>query len=80
MIQDRLKRYYSNSDSRDTILRFISTLSSRYSFCLAEQNCLCNFGRGYHEEHLCEIILNLDQWEMPFKDFLFSSVAAILSS
>ena len=29
---------------------------------LAEQNHLCNFGRGHHEEHLCEIILNLDQW------------------
>ena len=21
-----------------------------------EQNCLCNFGRGNHEEHFCEII------------------------
>ena len=28
---------------------------------LAEQNHLCNFGRGHHEEHFCEIILNLDQ-------------------
>ena len=27
-----------------------------------EQNHLCNFGRGHHEEHFCEIILNLDQW------------------
>ena len=23
---------------------------------------LCNFGRRYYEEQLCEIILNLDQW------------------
>ena len=30
-------------------------------FCLAEQNHLCNFGRGHHEEKFCEIILNLDQ-------------------
>ena len=28
----------------------------------AEQNHLCNFGRGHHGEHFCEIILNLDQW------------------
>ena len=26
---------------------------------LAEQN---HFGKGLYEEHLCEIILNLDQW------------------
>ena len=30
--------------------------------CSAEQNQLCNFGRGHHEEQFCEIILNLDQW------------------
>ena len=28
----------------------------------AEQNHLCNFGKGHHEEHFCEIILNLDKW------------------
>ena len=27
-----------------------------------EQNCLCNSGRGHHEEHFCEIIQNLDHW------------------
>ena len=27
-----------------------------------EWNNLCNFGRSYHEEHLCETMLNLDQW------------------
>ena len=31
-------------------------------FCSAEQNSLCNFGRGYYEEQFCEIILTLDQW------------------
>ena len=25
-------------------------------------NGLSNFGRGHHEKHFCEIILNLDQW------------------
>ena len=28
----------------------------------AEWNHLCNFGRRYHEEQFCEIILNFDQW------------------
>ena len=23
---------------------------------------MCNFGRRHHEDHFCEIILNLDQW------------------
>ena len=23
---------------------------------------MCQFGRGYHEEQFCEIILNLDKW------------------
>ena len=38
-----------------------------WPFCSAEPNHLCNFGRGYHEEQFCEIILNLDRW---FKRFL----------
>ena len=28
---------------------------------LVEQNYLCYIGRGHHEEHFCELILNLDQ-------------------
>ena len=34
---------------------------------------LLNFGRQYHEEKICEIILNLDQWfrrKCRLKDFL----------
>ena len=30
--------------------------------CLVEQNRLCNFGRRHHEEHFCEMILNLEHW------------------
>ena len=30
--------------------------------CSAEQYHLRNFGRMHHEEKICEIILNLDQW------------------
>ena len=27
----------------------------------AEQNHLCNFGRGHLEKHFCETIVNLDK-------------------
>ena len=30
--------------------------------CSAEQNHLCNFGRGLYREHSCEIILTFDEW------------------
>ena len=39
-----------------------SYLELWHPFCSPEQNHLCNFGRGYQEEWLGEIILNLDQW------------------
>ena len=29
---------------------------------MEEWNNLCNFARYQYEEHLCEIILNLDKW------------------
>ena len=37
---------------------------------------LIKFGRGHHEEHICEIIMRLDQWFMrrcPLKIFLILS-------
>ena len=40
----------------------ISYLELWWPLCLVEQNHLCNYGRRYHEEQFCEIILNLDQW------------------
>ena len=40
----------------------ISYLELWQPFCSAEQNHLSKFGRGYHKEKFCEIILNLDQW------------------
>ena len=40
----------------------ISYLELWQPFCSAEWNHLCNYGRGYHEEQFCEIILNLGQW------------------
>ena len=40
----------------------ISCLELWWPLCSAEWNNLCNFGRGHHEEHFSEIILNLDQW------------------
>ena len=47
---------------------------------LAEWNHLCNFSRGYHEVHFCEIILNLDQWfrRCRLKYFLSGALAALL--
>ena len=51
----------------------ISYLELWQPFSSAENNQLCNFGRGYYEEQFCEIILNLGQWfrrRCHFKDFL----------
>ena len=39
----------------------ISYLDLWQPFCSVEPNHLCNSGRGYCEEHFCEIILNLGQ-------------------
>ena len=43
-----------------------------------EQNHLCNFSQGHHEEQFCELILNLDQWfrrGCHLKDFLSGALA-----
>ena len=47
----------------------ISYLELWRPLCLAEQNHLCNFVRGHHEEQICEIILNLDK--LSFKDISY---------
>ena len=42
---------------------------------------MCNFGREYYEEQLCEIILNLGQWfrnRCCLKDFLSRALAVFL--
>ena len=40
---------------------------------------MCNFGRGHHEVHFCEIILDLDQWlRCRLKDFLSGALADLL--
>ena len=47
----------------EKLFKDITYLELWQPFCSAEQNHLCNFGRGYHEEQFCENILNfLDQW------------------
>ena len=57
----------------------ISYLELWQPFCSAEQNHLCNFGRGCYEEQFCEIILNLDQWvRCTIKYFLSGTQAALL--
>ena len=58
----------------------ISYLELWWSFCSAEQNHLCNFGRGRNEEQFCEFILNLGQWfrrRVHSKDFLSGALAAL---
>ena len=42
----------------------ISSLELWQPLCSVDRNHLCNFGRIYHEERFCEIILKLDQWVM----------------
>ena len=39
----------------------ISYLELWWPFCSVEQNHLCDFGRGHHEEHSYYVIWNLDQ-------------------
>ena len=46
----------------EMLFKGISHLALWPPFCSAKPYHLCNFGRGYHEEQFCEIILNLDQW------------------
>ena len=40
----------------------ISYLQFWQPFCSAEQNGVCNFGRGHYKKHLCEIIFEIFQW------------------
>ena len=58
----------------------ISYLELWQPFCSADQNHLCNFGRGCYEEQFCETILNLGQWvkRCPLKYFLSRALAALL--
>ena len=44
------------------LFKDISYLELCWPSCSAEQNHLCNFGRGHYGEHSHEIILNLGQW------------------
>ena len=43
------------------LFKDISYLSSGRPFVYRSE-IMCNFSRGHHEGHFCEIILNLDQW------------------
>ena len=59
----------------------VSYLELGQPLCSVYPNHLCNFGRKYHEEQFCEIILNLDQWfkeEMPFKGISYLHIFVCL--
>ena len=45
----------------------ISYLELWWPFCSAEQNHLCNFGRGYQEEQFVPVVLK----EKSFKDISY---------
>ena len=67
----------------EILFKGISYLELWQPFCSTKRNHLCNFGRGYYEEQLCEIILNLGQWFRRIcclKDFLSGALAALLFS
>ena len=42
---------------QEMLFKDISYLDLWRPFCSAEQNHVCNFGRGYYEEQFSEIIL-----------------------
>ena len=69
---------------QENLFKDISYLELWWPFCSADLVALllCNFGRGYHEEQFCEIVLNLDQWfrRCHLKDFLSGALAALLFS
>ena len=44
------------TDSRGDVVLKISYLELWQPTSSLEQNCLCNFKRGYHGKHLCEVI------------------------
>ena len=44
------------------LFKDISYLELWWPFCSAEQNHLCDFGKGHNEEQFYELILNLDKW------------------
>ena len=65
----------------EMLFKDISYLELWQPFCPTEQNNLCNFGRGCHEEQLCEMILNLFQWfgrRCRLKYFLSGALAGLL--
>ena len=49
------------SGSGDVVYK-ISYLELWQPSCSLSQNHSCNFEKGHHEEHSCEVIWNLDQW------------------
>ena len=60
----------------EMLLKDVSDLELWQPSLLSEPNHLCNFGNGYYEEQLYDIIMNLGQWfkeEMSFKRFLIWS-------
>ena len=66
-----VKLFWIWTSSTDVILK-ISYLELWQPSCSVEQNHLCNFERGHHGEHSCDVIWNLNQRfrRCPLKIFL----------
>ena len=65
--------------SFENIFAFLAVAALEAIFCAKSTN-LCNYARRHYDEHLCEVILNLDQLlrsSCRFKIFLFLALVAI---
>ena len=73
---------YGSVIQEEILFKDISYLELWQPYCSTECNHLCNFGRGYHEEQFCEIILNLDKSfrRRCFKDLLSRALAVLVFS
>ena len=73
-ISVKLFWFWTSGSGGDFIWRYFLSRALEAPF-LAEQNHLCNSGRGHHKEQFCEMVLNSDQWfrRCSLKKFLIYS-------
>ena len=57
-----MKLFWIWTSGSAAVISKISYLELWQPSCSVERNHLCNFERGHHGEHSCEVLLNLDQW------------------
>ena len=69
----------NNLGSRGNAVKRYFLSGALAALLITDRNHLCNFGRGYYEEQLCEIILNLGHWfrRIHFSRFLICSCGSL---